>query len=244
MLRVEEGIKAAAKTVAEGVVQSVPGGELALKILGLGLEIANVRAEVNENAEAAAELAKEEKPVYVVHTKKGPTIRRHDTLASELIHDAHIDTEEAPPKPKEARPKPTFWTREEDETIVRMVEYGGQKWSRIAAALPGRTAAAVRVHDAFVVRYEAQRQAHLPLHMDESQLRLTIVLNEGFEGGATTFYLPESDGGGKLEARGVRPRQGAVLCFPQGNTASLLHEGSAVTRGTKLVIRSDVLYMK
>ena len=53
-----------------------------------------------EEMVANSELAKEEKPVYVVHTKKGPTIRRHDTLASELIHDAHIDTEEAP-KPKE-----------------------------------------------------------------------------------------------------------------------------------------------
>ena len=48
----------------------------------------------------ASPLAKEEKPVYVVHTKKGPTIRRHDTLASELIHDAHIDTEAPPPKEK------------------------------------------------------------------------------------------------------------------------------------------------
>ena len=32
--------------------------------------------------------------------KRGPTIRRHDTLASELIHDAHIDTEAPPPKEK------------------------------------------------------------------------------------------------------------------------------------------------
>ena len=33
-----------------------------------------------------------------------------------------------------------------------------------------------------------------------------------------------------------------VLIFPQGNTASLLHEGSAVTKGTKYVVRTDVLY--
>ena len=69
-----------------------------------------------------------------------------------------------------------------------------------------------------------------------------IVSTEGFEGGATTFYLPESDGGGKLEARGVRPRQGAVLCFPQGNTASLVHEGSTVSKGRKYVIRTDMLF--
>ena len=48
--------------------------------------------------------------------------------------------------------------------------------------------------------------------------------------------------GEQLCARGVVPRAGSVLCFPQGNTASLLHEGSAVTRGCKYVIRTDVLY--
>jgi hypothetical protein len=41
----------------------------------------------------------------------------------------------------------------------------------------------------------------------------------------------------------VRPRQGSVLCFPQGNMASLVHEGSAVLRGVKYVVRTDVLYM-
>ena len=36
------------------------------------------------------------------------------------------------------------WTPEEDETIVRMVQLNGQKWSVIACALPGRTDDAVR----------------------------------------------------------------------------------------------------
>jgi len=36
------------------------------------------------------------------------------------------------------------WTPEEDETIVRMVQLTGQKWSFIACALPGRTDDAVR----------------------------------------------------------------------------------------------------
>ena len=74
-----------------------------------------------------------------------------------------------------------------------------------------------------------------------SRLTFLIYLNDGFEGGCTTFYTPSSAGG--LRARGVQPRAGSVLCFPQGNSASLLHEGSAVTRGTKDVIRTDVLYM-
>ena len=73
-----------------------------------------------------------------------------------------------------------------------------------------------------------------------SRLTFLVYLNDDFEGGATSFYLPAPGGG--LEARGVQPRCGAVLCFPQGNTASLVHEGSEVTRGTKYVIRTDVLY--
>eukprot|EP00955_Chlamydomonas_euryale_P003023 32029-Chlamydomonas_euryale.AAC.2 len=46
-----------------------------------------------------------------------------------------------------------------------------------------------------------------------------------------------------MEARGVSPRAGNVLVFPHGDTCeSLVHEGSAVTRGVKYVIRTDVLY--
>ena len=82
------------------------------------------------------------------------------------------------------------------------------------------------VHDAFSGR--------------RSRLTFLVYLNDGFEGGCTTFYTPSRAGG--LQAQGVQPRAGAVLCFPQGNTASLLHEGSAVRRGSKDVIRSDVLY--
>ena len=71
-------------------------------------------------------------------------------------------------------------------------------------------------------------------------------LNDQFDGGATTFFIPSAadggGGGGGLEAWGVQPQMGAALCFPQANCASLLHEGSAVTRGAKYVIRTDVLY--
>lgn len=72
-----------------------------------------------------------------------------------------------------------------------------------------------------------------------SRLTFLIYLNEDFTGGETTFYLP---GPTRLHAHRVKPQTGAVLCFPQSNTASLLHEGSAVTRGRKYVIRTDVLY--
>ena len=77
-----------------------------------------------------------------------------------------------------------------------------------------------------------------------SHFTFLIYLNEDFEGGSTVFYTPGSSEG-VLEARGVSPRVGNVLIFPHGESSeSLIHEGSAVTQGTKYVIRSDVLYYK
>ncbi|MGK3760948.1 MAG: hypothetical protein ACI8RD_013266, partial [Bacillariaceae sp.] len=85
-----------------------------------------------------------------------------------------------------------------------------------------------------------------------SYLTFLIYLNDNFDGGETKFYYPVStttstnnDNDNEktsLVARGVIPKRGSVLVFPQGNTASLLHEGSAVTKGIKYVIRTDVLY--
>jgi pentatricopeptide repeat protein len=64
-----------------------------------------------------------------------------------------------------------------------------------------------------------------------------------FQGGATTFFSPALDGSARLHARGVKPRRGNVLVFPHGDTAgALVHEGSAVTRGAKYVVRTEVLY--
>jgi hypothetical protein len=74
-----------------------------------------------------------------------------------------------------------------------------------------------------------------------SYLTFLIYLNDDFTGGETRFYFPDVAGAG-LTARGVVPRAGSVLVFPQANTAALIHEGSAVESGTKYVIRSDVLY--
>lgn len=76
----------------------------------------------------------------------------------------------------------------------------------------------------------------------KSFLTFLIYLNDDFSGGATRFYHATKMNG--MVARGVQPKMGCVLVFPQGNTASLLHEGSAVTEGTKYVIRTDVLYSR
>ena len=77
-----------------------------------------------------------------------------------------------------------------------------------------------------------------------SKLTFLMYLNDGFQGGGTTFYLPdlESEGGGVVR-RAVQPVRGGCLVFPQGNVASLVHEGAEVVGGgPKYVVRTDVIY--
>lgn len=78
-----------------------------------------------------------------------------------------------------------------------------------------------------------------------SRLTFLMYLNDGFEGGGTTFFTPGA-AEGDVEARGVCPRAGNVLVFPHGEAqGALVHEGSAVEAGgCKYVIRSDVLFEK
>lgn len=60
-----------------------------------------------------------------------------------------------------------------------------------------------------------------------SRLTLLVYLNDGFEGGATDF-----------RDFAVTPRTGDALLFVHDTW----HEGQAVTRGHKYVLRSDVMY--
>jgi len=106
-----------------------------------------------------------------------------------------------------------------------------------AAAFPRRLAAAagggrarLRVHDAFVVRYEAEGgQAWLPPHRDQGMLSLTLALNEPpeFEGGGTAF---EGEGGGEGLCVGLGT--GQALLFP----SQAMHGGAAITRGRRYII--------
>ena len=73
-----------------------------------------------------------------------------------------------------------------------------------------------------------------------------IYLNDEFEAGETTFFLPSAREG-SMNAYPVKPIQGSVAMFPHGETeGSLLHEGTGVHQGTKpsgkYVIRTDVLF--
>ncbi|KAG9302957.1 hypothetical protein G9A89_022374 [Geosiphon pyriformis] len=69
---------------------------------------------------------------------------------------------------------------------------------------------------------------------EKSYVTIQLYLNEGFEGGETTFFSFGLD----KKAIKVVPKTGMVLVFEH----PLLHEGSAVLKGRKYVIRTDVMY--
>ena len=67
-----------------------------------------------------------------------------------------------------------------------------------------------------------------------------IYLNdEGLEGGETIFYSDR----GSQEACRFFPREGATLVHAHG-ARCLTHEGAAVRRGTKYLLRTDVAYSR
>jgi len=75
-----------------------------------------------------------------------------------------------------------------------------------------------------------------------SKYTFLIYLNQDFQGGGTTFYNPACDEG-VLDRRAVTPQTGGALVFPHGATGhAALHEGSEVVKGTKYVIRTEVLF--
>lgn len=115
-------------------------------------------------------------------------------------------------------------------------ESNGGSWAEAAAAAGGAGdigrefvsfVQRLRVHDAFVVRYDAAAQRSLPLHTDQGELSLTISLNsaEEYEGGGTWF-----EGLG----RAVRPSDpGHVVVFPGGDT---VHGGREITSGIRYIL--------
>jgi hypothetical protein len=63
--------------------------------------------------------------------------------------------------------------------------------------------------------------------------------------GCTTYFTPSLEEEGLVHSQGVSPRVGTALFFPHGEgSGSLVHEGSALLKGTKYVLRTDVLYGK
>lgn len=86
-------------------------------------------------------------------------------------------------------------------------------------------------------------------HVDQSnrladgsltEFTLLVYLNDaGLEGGETCFYA--GGGAAAVELLRVAPRAGASLVHAHG-ARCLKHEGAAVTRGVKYLLRSDLAY--
>ncbi len=131
-------------------------------------------------------------------------------------------------------------------TIVRDPEIGATLWARIEDHLPAamstawdgprRTAAVHGLFDPLrVYRYDVGH--HFGLHSDQSYARgdarslltLLLYLDDDFDGGETEF--PD-------ERQTIAPRAGDALWFQH----AVLHAGRPVTRGTKHLLRTDVLY--
>jgi len=80
----------------------------------------------------------------------------------------------------------------------------------------------------------------------QSFLTLLIYLNEDFEGGSTNFFPDSqhcrflSDMENKEPLYRIQPKTGRALV----NIHTVFHEGSAVERGTKYVVRTDILFEK
>ena len=77
-----------------------------------------------------------------------------------------------------------------------------------------------------------------------SKMTFLIYLNEDFDGGETKFYCPSGRSEGGLDRQGIVPTAGSALVFMHGDVSgAVLHEGAGVTRGTKYVVRTEVLCM-
>lgn len=73
----------------------------------------------------------------------------------------------------------------------------------------------------------------------ESRITFMIYLNEDFEGGQTVFdYKNEESKNNEIEVVEIKPKTGTALCFVH----EIKHEGKAVPKGTKYVLRSDIMF--
>lgn len=97
------------------------------------------------------------------------------------------------------------------------------------------SADALRCHDAFISRYDADGMASLEVHQDTTDFTFTIALNpaDDYDGGGTLFpSIKPVDDDGIFRNLVVKPDVGCVASFP----GRLHHGGNAITRGERYII--------
>jgi len=119
-------------------------------------------------------------------------------------------------------------------------------WQRIKADVPQvfRGCRAVGLNERLrFLRYDEEQK--FDVHMDgeyrrengeRSYVTVQLYLNEGFEGGSTTFVAVDHDTAG-TDVDCV-PKTGMVLIFQH----DIFHQGSALVKGRKYCLRTDVMY--
>jgi hypothetical protein len=82
-----------------------------------------------------------------------------------------------------------------------------------------------------------------------SQLTFLLFLSDDYDGGATRFHVSKADSSrpakqpDDTEIVDVRTPLGGALCFPHGtHPQHCVHSSQEITRGSKYIIRSDVLF--
>ena len=124
-------------------------------------------------------------------------------------------------------------------------------WQRLEPLIPAELEdwQALRLNEQFAVyRYDPGQR--FKRHQDgvvttetgeESRFTVLIYLNNDCDGGETIFSDVDRTGSQiRFIEASVKPRPGMALVFQH----ELWHEGAAVTRGRKYVLRTDVLYQR
>ena len=84
-----------------------------------------------------------------------------------------------------------------------------------------------------------------------SEMTFLILLSEDFDGGATRFRVNADDPYQAVSRHAamkdidIRTPAGSILCFPHGmHPLHRIHSSVPISRGTKYIIRSDVLFIQ
>jgi len=99
----------------------------------------------------------------------------------------------------------------------------------------------MRVHDAFIVRYDAEndKSYSLPEHSDTSAVSFTVALNSASDNDDTTSSTFEG-GGTWFEALGDAKKTGKVVDADVGQAIAfagpLRHAGFPVTKGVRVIL--------
>lgn len=154
-----------------------------------------------------------------------------------LIEQANARGFDAAPINTRHGPQIDTDTRNNDRLIVDDFDLADRLWTKVAQFMPrlvsGRQVRGLNERFRFYRYAPGQKfawHADAPFVRENDEMSLLtfmIYLNDSYEGGATRF-----------DALAVDGRAGMALVFEHG----LIHEGAAVTRGMKHVLRSDVMF--